>query len=817
MALTPTRKSYWLVGAFISVLLALLVAVPLALNHRTADVIAEINSKGDPSDRINAEIQSGLSHELSGLIAFQETGDKKYADIYFQAARNISTRIAQLRGFAPQLGPIVQARLEEMEDAIQYWHQDVEEHNLATVQLPRGEFQKFLFGQEHVLETAHQASTRFNEAVGHWRAEQRTRVSNLTQTFTLLSIIFASFALVAIALVVNVLGRLNKTSSSLEVRANEEEALRQVAHELTRAFTLDDVLTRITETAASAAETESVYVELVNEQRNEITCVAGYGSGMPPTGTSGPYEGSLAAEVLTTREPKIIRDVSNEAERRSIFGVLARTCGNCAALVVPLIAENENLGALFLIRYRPRYFTHAEFPRVKILADMASIAIQRALTLDRMRKMQTSEHYLSEAASILASSLDYRATLKTVVELAVPSIADWSAVHLLEGRQIHTAEVAHADPRKIAIVHVLQEKYPARFDSNDRVARVIRTGKGELYPDISNELLRQGVQNEEHLSLLRQLKLKSVMIVPLNAAGETFGAITFVTGEGRRYDANDLAFAEDVARHAALAIQNARLYTSAQEAIHSREEAIQVRDNAIRARDEVLRVVSHDLRNPVSNIQMTTRMLMSESLPEVKRLGMLEIINRSAMRMRRLIDDLLAVARLREGQPFALQVQRENPADLIREACELFAAQARTKSIQLQCGKPRQVASIKGDRHRLLQVLSNLLDNAIKFTPEGGSIRVTCEPYRDSVRFEVQDTGSGIEQQHLNQIFDLFWQAKPTAHMGSGFGLAIAKAIVEQHGGRIWAESTPGLGTKFIFTVPQASAHEEHHDRELAG
>jgi signal transduction histidine kinase len=208
---------------------------------------------------------------------------------------------------------------------------------------------------------------------------------------------------------------------------------------------------------------------------------------------------------------------------------------------------------------------------------------------------------------------------------------------------------------------------------------------------------------------------------------------------------------------------------------------------------------------------------MVESLPEAKRLSMLEIINRAAMRMRRLIDDLLAVARLREGQPFPLQVQRENPADITNEACELFAAQARTKSIRLECVKPRQLAMIKGDRHRLLQVLSNLLDNAIKFTPEGGSITVTCEPYRQSVRFEVKDTGPGIEQQHLSRIFDLFWQAKPTAHMGAGFGLSIAKAIVEQHGGRIWAESTPGIGTKFVFTVPQAGSHEEQLDRELAG
>lgn len=380
-----------------------------------------------------------------------------------------------------------------------------------------------------------------------------------------------------------------------------------------------------------------------------------------------------------------------------------------------------------------------------------------------------------------------------------------------------TAEVAHADPGKLSIAYTLQEKYPPRLTLQDRVGRVIRTGKAEFYPDISDELLRAGAQDAEHFSLLRELKLKSAVVAPLNAGGETFGAIAFVTEESRTYDAGDLAFAEDVARHAALAIQNARLYTSARNALRSRDEAIQVRDDAIRARDEVLRVVSHDLRNPVSNIQMTATMLTSETIPEAKRRSMLEIINRSAVRMRRLIDDLLAVARLREGQPFALQVQRENPVDIIHEACDLFAAQARLKSIHLRCEGATSITPIKGDRHRILQVLSNLLDNAIKFTPEGGTITVRCEPYKQSARFEVADTGPGIEQQHLNRIFELFWQAKPTAHMGAGFGLAIAKAIVEQHGGRIWAESTPGIGTRFLFTLPQASGHEEQLDRERAG
>jgi len=137
------------------------------------------------------------------------------------------------------------------------------------------------------------------------------------------------------------------------------------------------------------------------------------------------------------------------------------------------------------------------------------------------------------------------------------------------------------------------------------------------------------------------------------------------------------------------------------------------------------------------------------------------------------------------------------------------------KSIELRCDKPPLLPMVKADKHRILQVLSNLIDNAIKFTPEGGRITVACELRENHVRFTVRDTGRGIEPEHLNKIFDLFWQAKATAHMGSGFGLAIAKAIIEQHGGTIWVESKPGLGSSFIFTLPQAGSNLL--DQEAAG
>jgi len=472
-------------------------------------------------------------------------------------------------------------------------------------------------------------------------------------------------------------------------------------------------------------------------------------------------------------------------------------------MVVPLIADGKRLGALFLIRHHPHFFSEPELPHVKILADMASLAIERALDLDRISRMQADERFLSDAARILASSLDYNKTLKTVAQLAVPRIADWTAIHLIEDGVLRTVEVAHSDPAKLTSVRRLQENYSPRRGNELGAGRVVRTGQAELYPEVTDEMLRKLSENAEHYKLMQAVNIKSAMVVPLSAGGETFGALTFASEAPRRYGNVDLRFAEDIGRHMALAIQNARLYTSA--------------ERAIRARDEVLRVVSHDLRNPVSNIHMTARLLESGSLPEPKREEMVAIINRAAERMNRLIEDLVSVARLREGQVIALKIQAENPIDVIQEACQLFAIQARGKSIELTCDASGPVPMVRADRHRILQVVSNLLDNALKFTPEGGRISVSCEAAEAKVRFSVSDTGRGIAREHLGRVFDLFWQANPTAHMGAGFGLAIAKAIIEGHGGRIWAESAPGIGTTFFFTVPVALSKEDVAEEHLAG
>jgi signal transduction histidine kinase len=794
VASISTRQIYWLTGIFITSVLVLLVAVPVFVSHRMTSIVSELNDLADPADRLGDEVGKALSRELAAILGFQATDQEQYSALYIEQTRIIDDAFRELEQLTPRLGPAVQPRFKELQSAVAHWHKDVHKNNLVRSQFASGEFRRLLFNHEYIYEASQQAAVNFDETVNRWRFDRRAGLQSLGHMVTILNGFFALLALAALALVLNTLRRLNASTLHLRERAKEEEALRQVAHSLTGALTLDDVLRRITETAALAGEAEMVFIETINSDKNEVTCVAAQGSDVPLMGMKGPYEGSIVKDVLSSGEPRIVDDIRIYRDTKSLFARLARACDNCAAMIVPLIADREMLGALFLVRRHPRYFTAAEFPRVKILADMASVAMQRALTLEQIRKMQAEEHFVGEAASILASSLDYNATLQSVVRLAVPRMADWCAVHTVVDGDVRLVEVAHADPSKAALTDRLREIYGSRRVRDYGAVRVIRTGKAELYSDVGDEVLEGMAHNEDHLQLMRELNMKSAMIVPLSAGGETLGSISFVSEETRRYNADDLRFAENIARHAGLAIQNSRLYASA-------GQAIRIRDDAIRARDEILRVVSHDLRNPVHNIQMTTKLLAAGNMSGQKYRQMVHIIQRAAERMNRLIEDLIAVARVREGQPIPLNLQPEDPREIVGEVCEVFDVQARSKGITLRCDGADGIPSVKADRHRILQVISNLVDNAIKFTPEGGTITVSCEAWQDRVRFAVRDTGRGIEQENLNRIFDLFWQAKTTAHMGAGMGLAIAKAIVEQHGGKIWVESQPGAGTTFFFTL----------------
>ncbi|MGH7552953.1 MAG: GAF domain-containing sensor histidine kinase, partial [Longimicrobiales bacterium] len=322
------------------------------------------------------------------------------------------------------------------------------------------------------------------------------------------------------------------------------------------------------------------------------------------------------------------------------------------------------------------------------------------------------------------------------------------------------------------------------------IMRAVRSGEPVLIDHVTPELVDSfGFEPKVRQAFDEILAPVSWITVPLVARGDTLGAILFISSEsGRRYGRDDVSLAQQLASRAALAVQNSMLFESVQE--------------ALRTRDEVLAIVSHDLRNPLNTIGMTTQFLLEAPCDPVKLQKHLEVILRAEERMDRLIQDLLDVARIEAGKALAIQERMERPAELVREAHEAFAAQAHEKGIRFECNAPSELPMVSVDRGRILQVLSNLISNALKFTPRGGQVAVSVSAVDGEVQVSVRDTGPGIGAQERERIFLPFWQAKRATRTGAGLGLAISHGIIEQHGGRIWVESEIGAGTIVSFSLP---------------
>jgi PAS domain S-box-containing protein len=417
--------------------------------------------------------------------------------------------------------------------------------------------------------------------------------------------------------------------------------------------------------------------------------------------------------------------------------------------------------------------------------------------IDDRRRAEDAQRFLAEASEILVSSLDYEATLRRIANLVVPRLADWCAVDMLtDERTIRRLAVAHQDPAKVELGIELDKRYPQSLSDREGVAKVIRTGEPDFYPNIPDELLALVARDAEQLLILRELGLRSAMTVPLSVQGRVLGAITFASAEsGRRYTESDLAFAEDLAHRASLAVENARLYREAQE--------------VNRLKDEFLATLSHELRTPLTAVLGWTRLLSTGQLDEATQARALETIERNAQAQVQLIDDILDVSRVIRGK-LRLSVRPVELAPVIEAAVDSVRPAAEAKGIRLQVVLDRAASPISGDPDRLQQVVWNLLSNAVKFTPRDGRVQVVLSRLNSHLEVAVMDTGQGIAPEFLPYVFDRFRQADPTttrAHGGLGLGLAIVRHLVELHGGSVRAESDgAGNGATFRVSLPLLAA-----------
>ncbi|HMJ18497.1 MAG TPA: ATP-binding protein [Gemmatimonadaceae bacterium] len=291
--------------------------------------------------------------------------------------------------------------------------------------------------------------------------------------------------------------------------------------------------------------------------------------------------------------------------------------------------------------------------------------------------------------------------------------------------------------------------------------------------------------------------MQTYLATPLVHAGETVGSIALHFKEAAAVGASDRTFTLLLAQAAATALHRARTYDAE---LEKRKHA----ELMAQAREDVLGVVAHDLRNPLNLIQMTVELIIDEELPVARRKEMLDIALRGAKTMNRLIDDLLDSVRMQAGR-LSLDVEEVSVGTIMRQAEETFRPLAAKRHVNFEATL-QNGATVRADPARVSQIVGNLVGNAIKFTPEKGSVKLRATPVDKNIVFEVVDDGPGIPADSMSHLFDNFWQARKSDRRGVGLGLAIAKGLVEAHGGKIWVESSVDHGSTFSFSLPTMGA-----------
>jgi PAS domain S-box-containing protein len=428
--------------------------------------------------------------------------------------------------------------------------------------------------------------------------------------------------------------------------------------------------------------------------------------------------------------------------------------------------------------------------------DVAGTPVVTVVLRDISEQLQveTEQRFLADLGATLAATLDYEQTLANIARLAVRDLADICIVDVLEedGR-VRREQVMGREPRRQWLCEVLTDAGLERGPS-ELVQTVLDTRRPIVVSPVTPDIAARLSQDADRQRALRSARLTSVVAVPLLAHATLVGVVTLITCTQSRRAASP-AVAEALAQRAALSIANARLLRETQ--------------RALKVRDDVLAIVSHDLRSPVATIGLLADLLRQAHPTSRTRLAALaEDIQSSVDDMYLLIDDLLDFARIHSAT-FSVELHAHGLQGVVTPVVERLRLLAAARHQAIQVDIPGDLPAVDVDVRRVRQVIANLVGNAIKFTGDGGAIRVEARQHDGLVKVSVTDTGIGIPPEYLSRIFDRFWQPPRAQHRGAGLGLSIAKGIVEAHGGVIAAESTPGQGSTFSFTLRVAGGHPQ--------
>jgi PAS domain S-box-containing protein len=517
-----------------------------------------------------------------------------------------------------------------------------------------------------------------------------------------------------------------------------------------------------------------------------------------------PRGADQTAPAWAPTSPLIFDDVRTAPELTHLQDVYERE-GIASMIVFPLTIRGDRSGAMVFYSRRATTYRDVDVQVGTALANLAAAALTTAELYEEQRHArEAADHarqhatFLAEVSTVLSSSLDYQVTLQTVAKLAVPTIADWCTVDLVNERGVlQRLAIAHVDPKKVELARTLEERYPTSPNLPGGIHEVVRTGRPAYVSHIPPSALEGAAQDEEHLRIFRELALTSYMCVPLLAQGNAIGAITFVSAESKReYTDADLRLARELATRASLAIQNARSYQRANE--------------ASRLKDEFLATLSHELRTPLNAVLGYARMMRMQMIPTERSQPALDVVERNATALKQIIEDVLDVSRIVAGR-LRLNVQPVDLPAVLRESIATVIPAADAKGLRIETVIEPLTTPVSGDAERLQQIIWNLLSNAIKFTPRGGRVQLRLERVDSHTEVTVSDTGRGISPEFLPFVFERFRQADASfsrEHGGLGLGLAIARQLAEMHGGTITASSNGvDKGATFVLKLPLMIVH----------
>ncbi|MBN1237929.1 MAG: PAS domain S-box protein [Gammaproteobacteria bacterium] len=410
---------------------------------------------------------------------------------------------------------------------------------------------------------------------------------------------------------------------------------------------------------------------------------------------------------------------------------------------------------------------------------------------DRVRQRE-QRAFLADASSVLASTLDYREALDNLAALAAPRIADWCMIDMASSAAdvLEPAAIGHADAEAAEALRDMRRRYPMGTDMPGPLGDALRASEPSLVR-VDDGLLRSIAADEAHLAELKRFGMTSAVVLPLRIGGRTMGTLTLAqSASGRRFAEQDVELLRELATIASAALDNALLHAETQRAVH--------------LRDRVLGIVTHDLRNPLGTIDLSATLLaMNRAVSgDAAANAQIATIQRNVRRATRLIEDLLDMSSVQAGR-FAIDRQQRPLGAILREAADSLRPKADEKQIDFTVEIETGDAMIFGDHDRLLQVLNNVIGNALKFSKAGDIVTVRALRENATVHVTVADTGPGVSAERLDQIFEPYVRVRQNEE-GTGLGLFISKAIVDAHGGRIWAESEPGRGTTVHICLPLA-------------